>query len=75
MLSALQPPGALLLYSFRFVDPVTGKWPRARYVAELHKIAARHERWEITGGPEIRGSPNATSSVSNSLNPFRNGPV
>ena len=53
MLFDLQPPG-VLLYPFRFVDPVMGKWTRARYVAELHEIAARHDRREITGPPEIR---------------------
>jgi hypothetical protein len=30
MLFALQSP--LLLYPFRFVDPVTGKWVRAQWV-------------------------------------------
>ena len=36
-------PGArvLLLYLFRVVDPVTGRWVRARYRAERHVIAAR----------------------------------
>ena len=41
-------------YPFRFIDPVTGKWMRARYVAERHVIAARYDRWEITGPPEVR---------------------
>jgi hypothetical protein len=54
MLFAIQPPGVLLLYPFRFIDPVTGKWTRARYVAGLTDIAAGYERWEITGPPEIR---------------------
>ena len=33
-------PGAplLLLYPFRFVDPVTGRWVRARYKAERHEL-------------------------------------
>jgi hypothetical protein len=35
-------------------DPRTGKWVRARYVAERSEIAARHTEWEITGPPEIR---------------------
>jgi hypothetical protein len=34
MLFELQPPSALLLYPFRSRDPLTGKWVRARYVAE-----------------------------------------
>jgi hypothetical protein len=71
MLFALQPPGALLLYPFRFVDPVTGKWVRARYVAELHKIAAQHARWEIIGSPEVRSTASAMFSPSSKLPPRR----
>lgn len=42
------------LYLFRYRNPLTGKWVRARYVAERHEIAARHKEWEITGTPEVR---------------------
>ncbi len=45
---------SLFLYPFRFVDPVRGKWVRARYRAERHAIGARYARWEITGEPEVR---------------------
>src|SRR5438270_2636313 len=41
-------------YPFRFIDPVTGKWMRARYVAERHVIAERYTQREIIGPPEIR---------------------
>jgi hypothetical protein len=43
-------------FPFRFRDPVTGKWVRARYRAERHVIAERYRNteWEITGPPEIR---------------------
>ena len=44
----------LELFPFRFRDPVTGKWVRARYVAELHEIKQRYAQWEIIGAPEIR---------------------
>ena len=44
----------LELFSFRYRDPVTGRWKRARYVAEQREIAARYAEWEITGPPEIR---------------------
>jgi len=44
----------LTLYPFRFRDPLTGKWVRARYVAERSEIAARYAEWEITGAAEIR---------------------
>jgi hypothetical protein len=44
----LQPSAeSLELYPFRFRDPVSGKWMRARYVAELHEIAARYAAWEL----------------------------
>jgi hypothetical protein len=50
----------LLLYPFRFRDPVSGKWKRARHVAERHEITAPHAEWEIVGAPEIRDvDPNA----------------
>ena len=59
---ALKSP--LLLYPFRYFDPVRKRWIRARYVAELHVIAERHAKWEITGPPEIR------IDVGGSFNPW-----
>jgi len=44
----------LELFPFRYRDPRTGKWTRARYVAELHEIKARFAEFEIIGPPEIR---------------------
>ncbi|HJU21836.1 MAG TPA: hypothetical protein VJ891_04945 [Casimicrobiaceae bacterium] len=46
----------LLLYPFRYRSEVTGKWAKARYVAEMHEIERRHApgTWEIIGPPEIR---------------------
>ena len=44
----------LTLYPFRFRDALTGKWVRARYVAERSEIAKRYTEWEIIGAPEIR---------------------
>lgn len=52
-------PPPLRLYPFRYRDSLTGKWVRARYVAERHEIAERHAEWEITGPPEIRHPLNA----------------
>src|SRR5262245_10414340 len=43
------------LYAFRFRDPRTGKWVRARYCATLAEIKARYREWEIDGPPEIGG--------------------
>jgi hypothetical protein len=42
------------LYPFRYRDPLSGKWVKARYLAERHEIAARYAEWEITGAPELR---------------------
>jgi hypothetical protein len=58
--------GRLVLYPFRFVDPITGRWVRARYLAELHEIAERYAECEITGPAEIR-----TRGSSGSFNPSR----
>jgi hypothetical protein len=56
----LQPSAdPLLLYPFRFRDPVTGKWVRARYKAERTEIAARYAAWELCGPPEIRARAGA----------------
>jgi hypothetical protein len=57
------------LYPFRYRDRLTGKWVRARYVAELHEIAERYAEWEITGPPEIR-----SRGESGSFNPYRRLP-
>src|SRR4030095_12481857 len=60
-------PGAeeLRLYPFRFRDPVSRKWVRARYVAERHEIEARYTVWEIVGQPEYR------RPVGGSFDPWR----
>jgi hypothetical protein len=42
------------VYPFRYRDPLTRKWVRARYLAERHEIAARYSEWEIIGQPEVR---------------------
>jgi hypothetical protein len=55
----------LELYPFRFRDPVTGKWVRARYRATLQDMAARYATWEITG-PLVR-----PASPSTGFDPFR----
>jgi hypothetical protein len=44
----------LELFPFRYRDPRTGKWIRARYLAELHEIKARYAEFELIGPPEIR---------------------
>src|SRR5438034_11274760 len=64
---ALKPP--LLLYPFRFFDPVRRRSVRARYLAERHEIEVRYARWEIIGPPEIR-----TGGYATTLNPSRKSP-
>src|SRR4029434_7442898 len=44
----------LELLPFRYRDPRTGKWIRARYRADRDEIAARYKEWEIIGPVEIR---------------------
>jgi len=44
----------LLLYPFRFVDPLTSRWVKARYRAERREIEQRYANWEVTGEPEVR---------------------
>ena len=41
----LHAPPLLILFPFRFRDPVSGKWVRAQYVAERHELAARYAAW------------------------------
>src|SRR5438046_1329740 len=56
MLFALKSP--LLLYPFRYFDPVRKRWQRARHVAERHVIESSYAQWEIIGPPEIiSGAP------------------
>jgi hypothetical protein len=43
----------LTLYPFRYRDPVTRRWMKARYVAELEVIKARYAEFELTGPPEV----------------------
>jgi hypothetical protein len=44
----------LHLFEFRYRDPRTGKWVKARYRAELHEIRERYAEWETIGEPEVR---------------------
>ena len=44
----------LELFAFRYRDPRTGKWVRARYRADPLEIASRYAEWEIIGPAEIR---------------------
>lgn len=37
------------LFPFRYFDPIRNRWITARYKATPEDIAARYEKWEITG--------------------------
>ena len=65
MSGPLHAPAVLVLFPFRFRDPVTHQWVRARYVAEREVIASRYAEWEITGPPEVR------RPVGGSFSPWR----
>lgn len=52
----LHLPRVLVLYPFRYRHELTGKWVKARYVAELRIIRERYKDWETIGPPEIRAS-------------------
>ena len=38
----LHAPLLLVLHPFRFCDPVSHKWVKARYVAERHELVVRY---------------------------------
>ena len=59
-----------MLYPFRYLDPVLKRWVKARYVAEQEDVAARYERWEIIGPPEIR----KRGGELHSFNPYAHSP-
>ena len=44
----------ITLYPFRYRDPLTGRWVKARYKATRADIAAGHAEWEIIGPADVR---------------------
>jgi len=72
----------LELFPFRYRDPRSGKWVRARYVAELREIERRYAEYEIIGPPEIRYvnpdaryfAPHFNATMSTELRRFRERP-
>src|SRR4051812_7654951 len=46
--------GRVELFVFRFRDPVTGRWVRARYRAARDEIEQRYVEYEIIGPAEVR---------------------
>ena len=45
---------AFEVFPFRYRDPRTGKWVKARYKATPDEIAARYTEWELIGPGEVR---------------------
>ena len=66
--AAHHPGMAHKLYPFRFRDPVTGRWVRARYRATPDDIARRY------GDARIDGDGVAPANVSTGFDPFRAAP-
>jgi hypothetical protein len=60
----------LELFAFRYRDPRTGKWVRARYCAQRHEIAARYSEWEIMGPAEVRDVDPAARYFTPHKSPF-----
>jgi len=62
----------LRLYPFKYRDPISGTWTRARYKATLEDIRAGYAEWMIDGEPEIHGS---VQSMFNLLPRWTDGAV
>jgi len=45
------------LFPFSYYDEIRKRWIKARYVAVLSEIQARHKQWRIERPPEIRSGP------------------
>lgn len=58
----LHAPMLLVLLPFRFRDRLSGRWVKARYVADRSEIAARYAVWEIFGELELRRPSGAALS-------------
>ena len=52
------------IFPFKYFDPIVQRWVQAEVRATRQQIAARYERWEITGPgctpPDIDGSDAST---------------
>ena len=57
----------LQLYPFRFREPLTGGWVRARHRMQVPEMQRHYPDWELTGAPEIR---HVTETNAQAFNPF-----
>jgi hypothetical protein len=55
-------PRTIELFPFRFRDQPTGKWIRARYLAERHEIEERYREWEIPASLKSGSGMDGTES-------------
>ena len=62
----------LALYPFRFRDPLTNRWVRARHKMQVPELQRHYLEWEITGAPEIR---QVTDMSAQPFNPFEPPPA
>ncbi len=58
----------LQLYPFRFRDPLTGNWVRARHKMQVPELQRAYADWEIAGAPEIRHD---TPTTAEHFNPYQ----
>ena len=56
----------LVLYRFRYFDPLRQRWVRARHVLAAPEIRCRYSDYELIGAPEIRHVPDHVEH----FNPF-----
>jgi len=57
----------LQLYPFRFRDPLTGKWVRARYKLPAPELQRCFRAWEKTDAP---GVPHVAAATPEQFSPF-----
>ena len=68
------PAVILILYRFRFIDPVSGKWVRSRNAARKEVIAAGFASYGLEEPPEMRVVPDSTELTSgHAQRPFAKG--
>jgi len=56
----------LVLYRFRYFDPLRQRWIGARHALQAPEIRCRYSDYELIGAPEIRHVPEYTAQ----FNPF-----
>jgi len=60
------PVPTLVLYRFRYFDPLRQRWIGARHALQAPEIRCRYSDYELIGAPEIRHVPDHSAH----FNPF-----